>query len=161
MKDRDVLMVGIEEAMNRKLEIIEAFLRIAANQHVILSQKDMDLEVFDRTLDEKEALMETLGQIDTIMDELTARGQKLLGTDLEAYMERIEALKKQSDRMDWIGSQLKELEEKNKRFLDNFISSKRQDVKNFRRTKYATNHYNQNMRNAHQNDRSYFMDRKK
>lgn len=144
-----------------KVELFEDVIRKTIEQNQILTQTEVNLDRFEKMMEEKEVLMEKLKIVDEDVSALFQTGSGVINKVLESEQENIELVKVQLDKLRGIGERLSEMENSNLRLYNNYVKSKAQIIQSFRQAKTAAGRYSQNMKNTHQNDMSYFLDRKK
>ena len=148
------------QSMNEKSDCLKQLLDMTAEQEKALAKESIDWDTFDRLIDEKEAVIDRLGQLDDgfqavfdkIRDEL--EGKKAL------YKDRIAKLQGQIRVVTDQSNALIAAEQKNKELMENATSIERKRIRQTRaNAKAATNYYN-NMNRINYID-PQLMDKKK
>ncbi len=148
------------QSMNEKSDCLKQLLDMTAEQEKALAKENIDWDTFDRLIDEKETVIDRLGQLDDgfqavfdkIRDEL--EGKKAL------YKDRIAKLQGQIRVVTDQSNALIAAEQKNKELMENATSIERKRIRQTRaNAKAATNYYN-NMNRINYID-PQLMDKKK
>ncbi|MBO6298426.1 MAG: flagellar export chaperone FlgN [Lachnospiraceae bacterium] len=131
------------QSMNEKSDCLKQLLDMTAEQEKALAKESIDWDTFDRLIDEKEAVIDRLGQLDDgfqavfdkIRDEL--EGKKAL------YKDRIAKLQGQIRQVTDLSNSLITAEQRNKTLLENASSAERKRLRQTKtNAKVATNYYN-------------------
>ncbi|MCR5128469.1 MAG: flagellar protein FlgN [Lachnospiraceae bacterium] len=148
------------QSMDEKSDCLKQLLDMTAEQEKALAKESIDWDTFDRLIDEKETVIDRLGQLDDgfqavfdkIRDEL--EGKKAL------YKDRIAKLQGQIRVVTDQSNALIAAEQKNKELMENATSIERKRIRQTRaNAKVATNYYN-NMNRINYID-PQLMDKKK
>ncbi|MBR3103161.1 MAG: flagellar export chaperone FlgN [Lachnospiraceae bacterium] len=148
------------QSMDEKSDCLKQLLDMTAEQEKALAKENIDWDTFDRLIDEKEAVIDRLGQLDDgfqavfdkIRDEL--EGKKAL------YKDRIAKLQGQIRQVTDQSNALIAAEQKNKELMENATSIERKRIRQTKaNAKVATNYYN-NMNRINYID-PQLMDKKK
>ncbi|MBR3518302.1 MAG: flagellar export chaperone FlgN [Lachnospiraceae bacterium] len=148
------------QSMNEKSDCLKQLLDMTAEQEKALAKENIDWDTFDRLIDEKETVIDRLGQLDDgfqvvfdkIRDEL--EGKKAL------YKDRIAKLQGQIRVVTDQSNALIAAEQKNKELMENATSIERKRIRQTRaNAKVASNYYN-NMNRINYID-PQLMDKKK
>jgi len=149
------------DTLKKKETLLSKLKATTLNQAVILEKDDFDADNFDRTIDEKQSMIDELLKFDEGFMELYNKVKDTLmsdGKDYAAEIEQVKAyIKKQTD----LSVELQALEEKNRVKLSVHLSKGRQKGKDFRTSSRTVAAYYKTMSNHHQDGDSYFLDSKK
>ena len=149
------------DTLKKKETLLSKLKATTLNQAVILEKDDFDADNFDRTIDEKQSMIDELLKFDEGFMELYNKVKDTLmsdGKDYAAEIEQVKAyIKKQTD----LSVELQALEEKNRVKLSVHLSKGRQKGKDFRTSSRTAAAYYKTMSNHHQDGDSYFLDSKK
>lgn len=161
MKSIKALLDKIEKYLDQKVILFQQLQTLTEEQSQMLAVEEINLETFEVLLEAKDNPIKKIDHIDEALSTIIDQHQHLLTSGLEAHNEQIDRIKLRLEQINAIGLELSRIEETNKNKLNQHFNLKRQDSLSFKKSKQAASKYNQNMGNTHQNDMSYFMDRKK
>lgn len=150
----------LEESLNKKIEVLKRISAANEAQTDLLKKEPVDLEVFDKTVDEKDLYINELTALDDGFESLYEKVKQELDGNRERYavqIKRMQALIKDiTDRSVAIQAQ----EARNKALVENCFKMERQNLGQSRKNSKAAYGYYQNMNNKNV-PQSHFMDQKK
>ncbi|PKM52713.1 MAG: hypothetical protein CVV02_00840 [Firmicutes bacterium HGW-Firmicutes-7] len=161
MDNIKALLDTVEEYINQKLEVFHQVRTLTLEQAKVLEIEEVDLQYFEKFLDTKDQYLQNLNQINEDLSSVLVQNEQLLSSGLEAHKEQIEQIKDKLEQQTLIGEDIKKIEDSNKKRLNLQLNIKREGIHSFKKSKKAASKYSQNMSSTHQNEMSYFMDRKK
>ena len=146
--------------LNRKNHILEEIIKLTMLQERYLNEPDMDMDFFDDTLEKKAELIRGLDELDDGFEAIYKRVSEELKTKKENYKDKIlklqELIKEVTDK----GIRLEALEQQNKRKIETYFSSKKQEIKEFKKSNESVANYYKSMADNPQGE-SLFLDQKK
>jgi len=146
--------------LNRKNHILEEIIKLTMLQERYLNEPDMDMDFFDDTLEKKAELIRGLDELDDGFEAIYKRVSEELKTKKENYKDKIlklqELIKEVTDK----GIRLEALEQQNKLKLETYFSSKKQEIKEFKKSNESVANYYKSMADNPQGE-SLFLDQKK
>ena len=146
--------------LNRKNHILEEIIKLTMLQERYLNEPDMDMDFFDDTLEKKAELIRGLDELDDGFEAIYERVSEELKTRKENYKDKIlklqELIKEVTDK----GIRLEALEQQNKRKIETYFSSKKQEIKEFKKSNESVANYYKSMADNPQGE-SLFLDQKK
>lgn len=150
----------LEESLVKKLEIMKKIREENANQKQLLSDPDnLEVEVFDRTLDVKGDYIDQLSVLDEGFQSLFDRMKEEIGGHKELYSEQIKRMQGLiHDIMDMSAS-IEAEEHRNKKLAEQYFSIKRTQMNQSKMSSAAAFNYYQTMNNF-KNIPPQFMDTK-
>lgn len=146
--------------LNRKNHILEEIIKLTMLQERYLNEPDMDMDFFDDTLEKKAELIRGLDDLDDGFEAIYERVSEELKTRKENYKDKIlklqELIKEVTDK----GIRLEALEQQNKLKVETYFSSKKQEIKEFKKSNESVANYYKSMADNPQGE-SFFLDKKK
>lgn len=146
--------------LNRKNHILEEIIKLTMLQERYLNEPDMDMDFFDDTLEKKAELIRGLDDLDDGFEAIYERVSEELKTRKENYKDKIlklqELIKEVTDK----GIRLEALEQQNKLKIETYFSSKKQEIKEFKKSNESVANYYKSMADNPQGE-SFFLDKKK
>lgn len=146
--------------LNRKNHILEEIIKLTMLQERYLNEPDMDMDFFDDTLEKKAELIRELDDLDDGFEAIYERVSEELKTRKENYKDKIlklqELIKEVTDK----GIRLEALEQQNKLKIETYFSSKKQEIKEFKKSNESVANYYKSMTDNPQGE-SFFLDKKK
>ena len=131
------------QSMDEKSDCLKKLLEMTAQQEQAISGENIDWDTFDRLIDEKETVIDRLGELDDgfqavfdkIRDEL--EGRKAL------YKDRISKLQGQIRQVTDQSNALITAEQRNKTLMENATSIERKRIRQTKtNARLASNYYN-------------------
>ncbi len=133
------------QSLEKKLHILDEIIAKNRVQRDGLEDPNLDPDDFDKTVEDKAALIEQLEGLDAGFEEVFERVKKELGANREAYREEIrkmqELIRKITDKSMLIRRQ----EAENKRLMEQKFAAVRKQVKEVRQSQKVVNQYYKNM----------------
>ena len=148
------------QSLNKKIQVLEEIKKINQQQAEILEDDKAEVEDFDKTVDEKSALIEQMTQLDSGFEKLFARVQEELNSDRDKYARQIKTMQSLIRQITDLSMELQVQEARNKDAMTRkFVQIKERAKVARTNTKAATQYY-QNMMGLSYVD-PQFMDNKK
>lgn len=149
----------LQESLEKKLEALKHIEEINHVQSETLRQEELDMETFDRTVDEKDIYVEELNKLDEGFETLYDRVKEELSADRSKYAVQIRHLQKLISEITDKSVSIQAEESRNKALLENYFARQRKDLGKVRKSSKAAYGYYQNMNNKKTD--SFFLDKKK
>lgn len=149
----------LQESLKKKLEALRHIEEINHVQTETLKKEELDMEAFDRTVDEKDIYVEELNKLDEGFETLYDRVKEELLADKSKYAVQIKHLQELIGEITDKSVSIQAEESRNKALLEGHFSKQRKDLGKVRRSSTAAYGYYKNM-NKKQAD-SFFLDKKK
>ncbi|MCM1231313.1 MAG: flagellar export chaperone FlgN [Ruminococcus flavefaciens] len=149
----------LKESLEKKLEVLGHIEEISQVQTEILKSETLDMEAFDRTVDEKDTFVTELVKLDEGFESLYDRIKEELLDNRSDYAEQIKHLQKLVSEVTDKNVSIQAKESRNKAMLESYFAKERQDLGRVRKSSNAAYGYYKNM-SGKQAD-SVFLDKKK
>ncbi|MDE5907474.1 MAG: flagellar protein FliT [Lachnospiraceae bacterium] len=150
----------LEDSLKKKIDVLKRIQAANEIQTTILKKEPVDLEAFDKTVDEKDLYIEELTSLDDGFESLYEKVKQELDGNRSRYAEQIKRMQGLiadiTDRSVAIQAQ----EARNKALVENCFKVERQNLGKSRKNSKAAYGYYQNMNNKNV-PQSHFMDQKK
>ena len=150
----------LEESLKKKIEVLKRIHAANEAQTDLLKKESVDLEAFDKAVDEKDLYINELTSLDDGFESLYEKIKQELEGNKERYAVQIkklqELIKDITDRSVAIQAQ----EARNKALVETCFKKERQNLGQSRKNSKAAYGYYQNMNNKNV-PQSHFMDQKK
>ena len=150
----------LEKCLVCKQELLKKIYQVALNQEAILDTEPVSEEAFENTLSEKEELLKLLEQYDQGFENTFGRIREAVLADQKEYRARIETMQQLIKTLTDQGVRIQALEQKNKRKLDIYLDSRRQQIKTFNVSNRTVSNYYKSISGASKGE-AYYMDKKR
>lgn len=147
----------LEDSLTKKNWILDQILNLTQEQEQLIKKEDMDGDKFDKTIEEKEPLINKVVDLNNGFEKIYDRIKEELISNKDKYYEEIQSLQGLIQELTDKGVRLQALEKKNKINLEAYLRTKRKDIKDFKLSNKTVSNYYKNMANQ---DGSYFFDKK-
>lgn len=148
------------QSLNKKIQVLEAIKLINIRQKELLEDSKSDADDFDKTVEEKSALIDQMNQLDSGFDKLFERIKDELNGNKSVYADRIKIMQNLIRQITDLSMELQAQEARNKDLMTRKFVSIRERAKVVRTNSKAANQYYRNMMNLHYVD-PQFLDNKK
>ena len=148
----------LEESLEKKLAALKHIEEINSVQTQTLKREELDMEAFDRTVDEKDIYVEELNKLDEGSEVLYDRVKEELLVDKSKYAVQIRRMQELISEITDKSVSIQAEESRNKALLESYFARQRQDLGKVRKSSKAAYGYYQNMNNKTD---SFFLDKKK
>lgn len=153
-------MKVLEESLLKKSGILQALLEASHRQETLAEAEDFDMDAFTDTMEQKDALLEQLKELDEGFARTYEGVQQELNTHREQYADEIQRIQELIRRVTALGVELQTLEERNRAKLEMKFSKQQRELRQIKTSNKVATTYYKNMSNASASD-PYFMDQKK
>lgn len=148
------------QSLDKKIKVLEEIRKINITQKALLEDEKGDADDFDKTVEDKAALIEQISQLDSGFDKLFERVKDALNEDKEAYADKIKMMQMLIRRITDLSMELQAQEARNKDLMTRKFVSIRERAKVVRTNTKAASQYYQNMMQLNVVD-PQFLDNKK
>ena len=149
----------LSESLDRKIVILDELSRITESQKNIAMAENFDDEEYNRTVNEKDSLINELERLDKGFQTLYDNIKSQLDTGREKYRDEIKTLQVKIKQVLDKSAALQVAEENNRRLVTNKLSSMRKEMRQVRKTRNLAAYYYKSMNNISENP--VFLDQKK
>ncbi len=153
-------MKVLEESLLKKSGVLQALLEASHRQETLAEAEDFDMDAFTDTMEQKDALLEQLKELDEGFARTYEGVQQELNTHREQYADEIQRIQELIRSVTALGVELQTLEERNRAKLEIKFSKQQRELRQIKTSNKVATTYYKNMSNAPASD-PYFMDQKK
>ena len=153
-------MKVLEESLLKKSGVLQALLEASRRQEALAEAEDFDMDAFTDTMEQKDALLEQLKELDEGFERTYEGVQQELNMHREQYADAIQRIQELIRRVTALGVELQTLEERNRAKLEIKFSKQQRELRQIKTSNKVATTYYKNMSNAPASD-PYFMDQKK
>lgn len=146
-------------SLENKINVLDKLEELTVRQDNLLKEEDVDLNVFDEVMFEKEQHINMLEELDNGFDAIYKRVRLELNENKAIYKKEIQLLQQLISKITDYSVKIQVLEENNKNKLQIYLTSKKKEIKTFKMSSQTVSSYYKNMSNQHQGQ-SYFLDKK-
>lgn len=150
----------LKESLEKKIEALKSIEEIDNAQTEILKKESLDMEAFDRTVDEKDHYINELNQLDEGFEALYDKVKAELLNNKQKYAEQIKHLQELIGEITDRSVTIQAQESRNKALVEKHFAKERQELGKSRVSSKAAYGYYQNMSKSTVVD-AHFMDKKK
>lgn len=133
------------QSLEKKQQILDEIIEKNRQQREGLDDPNLDPDDFDKTVEDKAALIEQLEGLDAGFEEVFERVKKELETNRQAYREEIKKMQEMIRKITDKSMTIRRQEAENKRLMEQKIASVRKQVKEVRQSQKVVNQYYKNM----------------
>lgn len=148
-------------SLRKKLELIKKLLELTKEQNKILNEETVDIDSFDRIVNEKKVKINEVLEIDRGFQTIFSKVSSIIKESPQQYRQQILEMQNFIRTITDIGVEIEKLENKNKEKFNKFLASKRSDIRDFKVSNKTAVSYYKNMSNQHREWQSYFVDSRK
>lgn len=148
------------DSLNNKIKYLNRILELTKKQEELIKNTELDLDSFEKIMDEKTKHIEAIEVIDAGFQSTFDRIKDILTNQTNIYANELKQLKEKIALASDVGISIQVLEERNKINIQRHFSGKKTQVKNFKKSRATAANYYKSM-NKMQPGQSYFMDQKK
>lgn len=150
----------LEDSLVKKLDVMNKIEAENEKQKEILKNPDeVDFDAFDKTLDDKGALVDELLKLDDGFQSLFDKVKAEVGNDKELYKDQIKRMQNLIKEIAGKSASIEAAEYRNKKLAENYFSSARQQISQGKQVSAAAFNYYKTMSNF-QNIPPQFLDNK-
>ena len=148
------------QSLDRKIQVLDQIIEVNIRQTNILEDKEASVEEFDKSVEEKAALIEQMQQLDSGFEKLYARVEEELKGNKEAHAEEIKAMQSCIRKITDKSMQIQAQEARNKELFVRKVTYVKDTAKGLRTNSKVATQYYKNMMKLNYVD-PQFMDNKK
>jgi len=148
------------QSLEKKIKVLEEIKKQNQLQKDLLEDEGAEPDAFDKTVEDKAALIEQITQLDSGFDKLFQRVKETLEEDKEAYGAKIQKMQSLIRQITDLSMEIQAQESRNKDLMTRKFVSVRERAKVVRTNSKAASQYYQNMMQLNVID-PQFMDNKK
>ena len=148
------------QSLKKKNHILDSIMQLNQRQREELENPALDPDDFDKTVEEKAALIGELDTLDTGFEELFERVREELNANKAAYKDEIAEMQSYIMKLTEKSADIQVQEARNKELMQQKFSAVRKQVKEVRKSQKVVNQYYRNMIKANVVD-PQFTDKKK
>lgn len=148
------------QSLQKKVKVLEEIKRVNLVQKELLEDEKSEADDFDKTVEDKAALIEQILQLDSGFDKLFERVQEELNANKAAYANEIKTMQSLIRQITDYSMEIQAQEARNKDLMTNKFVYVREKAKTVRTNTKAVSQYYQNMMQLNYVD-PQFLDNKK
>jgi len=148
------------QSLRRKMQVLNQIIEANIRQEEILRDNRTDIEEFDKTVEEKAALIEQMQQLDSGFEKLYARVEEELKGSKPDHVEEIKTMKSLIRTITDKSMEIQAQEARNKELMIQRFTYVKDTAKVLRKNSKVATQYYKNMMNLNYVD-PQFMDNKK
>lgn len=149
------------DTLKHKIEILDALSKDTERQDELLSQEELDLEAFSKTIESKDKSLKELAVLDDGFTDIYKKVSAELKNNKDLYENEITYMQQLVRKVTDYSTSLTAAEERNKVRLSIHLTKSKQKIKEFKVSSRTAAAYYKNMSGKHQSESSYFYDKKK
>ena len=149
------------DALKRKKTVLTTLYEQTKEQETLLTDDSMDVDRFEKLLDEKGEGIEELNKIDDGFDSLYKKLEQELMGNQDSYREEISIMKELITQVTDLGTKIQVLEKKNHDRFQQYITDEREKIRAANKSQQTAMTYARNMTDRHKPGDSYFVNEKK
>lgn len=158
--DVAVYISVMKDSLQEKCDVLKKILTLTSEQEKVLSQAEVDTDVFEKLLADKGTLIHRMQELDNGFESLYQKAGTVIRSQREHFKPQILEMQNSIRLITDYSVKIQALESKNKVKFENFVTAKRKEIRDFNVSNKTANSYYQNMANQHHQWQSYFMDKK-
>lgn len=149
----------LEESLHKKIQVLGRIQEYNVRQQQIFQSDTVNMDEFDRYVEEKGQLIEEVEQLDNGFEVLYAKLAEQLKEDRTRYAAQIHTLQELIKQVTDMSMTAQAQEARNKKLIEDYFRKTREGLANDRKASKAAYDYYKNMRNTNYVP-SQFMDSK-
>ncbi len=150
----------MQQSLERKKKYLQDILNITKEQETIAKGKKFDDASFERTIDDKEILINNVNEIDKGFTSVYERVRAEVLENKEIFKQELSAIQRLIRECVDLGMEIETLEERNRALLEQAFARGFKGIRQAKQSKQVASKYYQSMSNGNVND-SILYDRKK
>ena len=150
----------LEESLSKKVTVLQALLEESKRQSEIADSAELDLDAFEETLEQKEALLNQLEELDNGFDSVFEQIHAEVKQDAKKYKNEIQSLQQLIRKCTDIGVEIQATEERNKAKLAVKFAGQQRELRQIKTSTQVASTYYKSMSSQQMSD-PYFLDEKK
>ena len=154
METATVYLSALQESLQKKQRIMEELFTLT-------QQENMDIDVFEQLMAQKEKALGEINILDKGFDSVYHKVSPYLEQDKQSYRSAILEMQNLIRVITDCGVKIEGLERRNREVFQRYLLKQRQEIGSSRASSRTAVSYYQNMPNQHHAWQSYFLDKKK
>lgn len=150
----------LEESLAKKVTILQALLESSLRQSELAEAEDFDFDAFQNTMDQKDALLAQLEELDQGFEQVFLGVQTELNGHKELHREEIHRMQQLIRKCTDLGVELQATEERNKTKLAAVFAAQQREIRQVKTSSKVASTYYKSMSGNKKTD-SIFLDQKK
>lgn len=150
----------LAESLSKKAAILDEIMQYNGGQEQLLKQEKISLEELDKNMEQKDALIQKLTELDEGFESLFEKIKGQLQADRDIYREQIKRLQQLITEVTEKSVSVQAQEARNKRLIENYFAEERNQLQQSKKASKAAYGYYKSMSNSSA-ELSRFMDEKK
>lgn len=155
----DYLQIMIE-SLEKKIDVLDQVLALDKRQIAIALEQPFDIEKYDKTMDEKGALIDELNKLDDGFTSTYERVRDAVQANPKAYADKVQRMQDLIRMAIDKGVAVEAQEERGKQAMKSAVTSKRKEIRSIKVSSEAATKYYKSMSRINDVD-PQLMDRKK
>lgn len=131
----------LSESLTKKIEVLKAIQKYNENQRAVFMSDDVNMDLFDAAIEEKDSLIEQLMKLDEGFEVLYGRVSIELNNNRQLYSEQIKEMQSKIAIIIELSVTIQAEEKRNKKLIEDYFAKQRQIIGNGRRTSKAAYGY--------------------
>ncbi|ROR31546.1 FlgN protein [Mobilisporobacter senegalensis] len=160
MDNQNVYINILINTLAKKSAVLDDLIDITLLQESYLKEAPQNMDSFEETLDNKSELINNLDQLDDGFEAVYERVKEELKSKKDLFQNEVLKLQELIRQVTNKGVKLQALEQQNKLKMEAYFLTKKQEIKNFKKSSQTASNYYKSMIDRPQGD-SYFLDKKK
>lgn len=149
------------DTLKRKEDILRFLYDKTKEQETLLKKEKLDVDAFEKTVEEKGVKIDSLDEIDSGFDRLFTYVKKEITENRDSYREQILQMQELIAKVSDLGVSIQALENQNSTRFKAFLTNERKMIREFNVNRRTATNYYQNMANVNRPEQSYFFNEKK
>ena len=138
------------DSSNRKQGILKELMLITEQQEMLLKQEDFEEDLFSLTIEQKEALLIRLNELDSGFEQIYSNVKEELKDNRFRYEIEIKTIQEQITAITDTSVRLQALEQRNKLRLEAVLAAKRKDIRSSKVSSQTAAKYYKTMTNQNE-----------
>jgi len=163
MEQREVINTNLQmlnDSLQKKILVLNQVYELTKQQDLCFENEKEVIDVMERCVNEKEPLLKQLAKLDEGFDLVYSKIKSYVLEETKEYQAEILKLQNTISNITSLSVKIQTLEQSNKRKFELFLTSKRNEIKQFKVNNRTASNYYKSMTGKPQGE-SYFVDKKK
>ena len=154
------LLETLKSGLEKKIILLDRIMEATQLQNEALSGTQPDIEKFDEQISDKNKYLDELLLLDKGFDAVYDNIKDEIADNKELYAAQIKEMQNYISVITDKSVKIKATEQENKKIFEKFLSSRKNEIRNFKLSSKTVANYYKNMTGKNYGQ-SYFMDKKK
>ena len=138
----------LEESLDKKKEVLQQIQKLSQNQAELLKCEDLDLQAFDKCVEQKDVCIKELTELDNGFESLYEKVSKELSSNKEQYAVQIRRMQDRIREISGLNMVIQALESRNRDMVTNYFGKQRTKLGKDRKSSKVAYGYYKNFKNA-------------